>query len=155
MNAEHDGPVRIDDVIAIWRRIARTAEVLHAMGVLRPSLTVLRARIAAEAQANGGAVQNPDLFVILRVLAAPDRMTAHDWLRMKVVETSRRLDRPGHQLDLRGLRCKRLVIAYDERGDVVVTVENRRGDVASVVSCNLGNALDGAIRMAGARTETT
>lgn len=147
------GPYRIDDVLAIWKRIARTAEVLHGVGALAITLAQLRLEVGRLAEQHNGAVDHPELTRVLRVLAAPDRMSPSDWLRMKVVDQSGRHGKPGHPLDLRGLRCRKLIASFESSGDVLVTVENLRGGIASVKSCNFGNALEGAIRMAGARSE--
>lgn len=150
------GPFRVEDLLAIWNRIARMAHVLHGAGQIRSKPDELRALIAAAALADEASFEHPDLNRTLGFLAAPDAMFASDWVRMKVIDARGQTNVAAHALDLRGLRCRRLVIRFTDGDACRVTIHNRRGDVVSVDGHNLANALGGAIRMAGARpTEGT
>lgn len=153
-NDQLDGPYRVADVITIWTRIARMAEHLWKLGVVSQPALSLRTLLGKLEAADQPDVDHPDIDVTLATLAAPDGMCASDWLRMKVVDARGQTNVSLHALDLRGLQCRRLVVRFDSRRDVVrVTVQNMRGDFASVESATLPNALSGALRMAGARKE--
>jgi hypothetical protein len=153
-NDQKDGPYRVADVKTVWTRIARMVDHLHKLGVIdmsAPDLALLINRLEVHDQPD---VDVPALNTTLEVLAAPDAMCASDWLRMKVVDARGRTNVSLHPLDLRGLKCRRLVVRFDgtdEEPVCRVTIHNRRGDIASVESTSFANALDGAINMAGAR----
>jgi hypothetical protein len=159
-NAQDVGPYPISELLAIWSKVARTADALYAVNAIsRPSLE-LKQLVDATHELGDQVVDHQDLTRTLRVLAAQDGMHAGDWLRMKAVEASlpRRKPPPAVDLQLRlkGLNCKRLIAQLvkgeteDDEG-FRVTIVTMRGDVASVESPSFANALEGAIKMAGAR----
>jgi hypothetical protein len=155
---EHDrGPYRVDLLLAIWKRIARTADALWEVGAIKMPSAEMRKRIALAEVEEIREISIGDITTTLRMLALQDGMHAGDWLRMKAVEASLPRRKPPPAVDLqirlRGLNCKRLVAKIDEDQNVRVTIWNTRGDVASVQSESFANALDGAIQMAGARSE--
>lgn len=156
-NDQKDGPYRVADVITVWTRIARMVEHLHKLGISKSSAAEMRKRLAKFERDEVSDIDEVDLSAALEMLAAPDAMCASDWLRMKVVDARGRTNVSLHPLDLRGLSCRRLVVRFDGTEDEPicrVTIHNRRGDIASVESPTFGNALDGAIKMAGARKES-
>lgn len=151
------GPFRVDDLLAIWNRIARMAHVLYGSRIIKRTPDELRALIAAAEASDEASFECPDLNRVIGFLAAPDAMFASDWVRMKVIDARGQTNVAAHSLDLRGLRCRRLVVKFIDDTDACrVTVHSRRGDIVSVLGHNLANALGGAVRMAGARpTEGT
>ncbi len=159
-NDQDAGPYRIDLVLAIWSRIARTAEALVGIGAIATQPGDLRRIVDATGEAGNAAIDHDCLTRTLRVLAHADGMHAGDWLRARAVEAQMPRRKPPAPLDLqirlKGVQCKRLVGQLIERDDgdaYRVTIMNTRGDVASVESSSFANALEGAIRMAGARSE--
>jgi hypothetical protein len=159
------GPFRIDLVLAIWTRVARTADALYQTQALSSSAAALHQRIQVTAEQGNQAIDDPELTRVLRVLAAQDGMHAGDWLRKTAVEAQMPRRKPPASIDLqvrlKGVQCVRLVCSLvRRRGDEDkmleshrVTIRNTRGDVASCESDSFANALDGAIKMAGVRTE--
>lgn len=162
-NAQDVGPFRIDQLMAIWGRIARTAEALQVIGAIDTTHERLAELVTEAKQAGSSAFDHFAMTKVLRVLALQDNMHAADWLRMKAVEAELPRRKPPPALDLqlrlKGLQCHRLVAQVLDAGDaterVRVTIRNVRGDVASVESPSFANALEGAIKMAGARSEMT
>lgn len=161
-NEQDIGPYCIDELLAIWSRIARTVDALYAVHAVARSSVELKQLVDATRELGDAVIDHQDITRTLRVLAAQDGMHAGDWLRMKAVEASlpRRKPPPAVDLQIRlkGLNCKRLVAQLvsgeteDDEG-FRVTIVTMRGDVASVESHNFANALEGAIKMAGARQE--
>lgn len=161
-NEQDVGPYRIDELLAIWSKVARTSDALHAVQAISMSSIELKRLVDAAQERGRKDIDHQDITRTLRVLAAQDGMHAGDWLRMKAVEASlpRRKPPPAVDLQLRlkGLNCKRLVAQLvkgeteDDEG-FRVTIVTMRGDVASVESPSFANALEGAIKMAGARRE--
>lgn len=158
-NEQDSGPYCIDHLRAIWGRFARTADALRAVAAIPLGGEDLRLVVQTAAEAGNEAISNPTITRVLRILAAQDGMHAGDWLRMRAAEAvlPRRKTPPAVELQirLRGLNCKRLVVKIADREHYRVTIQNVRGDVASAESASLTNALEGAIKMAGARGETT
>jgi hypothetical protein len=163
-NEQDVGPYPVDHVVSIWGRIARMAEALHAVGAIARAPQQLRELV--DACAAGGSIDHDDITRTLRVLALQDGMHAGDWLRARAVEAGIPRRKPPAPLDLqmrlRSVQCQRLVarlVRISEDGRAYegyrVTIMNVRGDVASAESSSLANALEGAIKMAGARSETT
>jgi hypothetical protein len=72
-----------------------------------------------------------------------------------VTGTPRRPPRPDRRgYGIVDLSCRRLVATMDPAADRFrVTIKNLRGDVASCESHDFINALEGAIKMAGARAD--
>lgn len=157
-NEQDIGPYRIDHLRAIWGKIGRTADALHAVNAIALCGEDLRLVVQTAAEEGNEALNNPTMTRVLRILAAQDGMHAGDWLRMKAAEAvlPRRKTPPAVdlQIRLRGLNCKRLVVKLADDENYRVTIQNVRGDVASVESTSLSNAIDGAIKMAGARGDT-
>jgi hypothetical protein len=163
-NEQDIGPFRIDELLAIWQRVARTVEALWAIHAVTSSSAELRKLVQATQEVGDGVIDHQDITRALRVLAAQDGMHAADWLRMKAVEASMPRRKPPPALDLqlrlKGLNCTRLV-AQLRRSDPIdrgskafrVTIRNVRGDVVSCESPSFSNALEGAIKMAGARKD--
>lgn len=155
---EHDtAPMRIDLVLRLWTKIARTVDALRSLGVGDLSSDELRAIIDATAE-EADAVVHPDLERALRVLGWQDNMHAGDWLRMRAAEAM--LPRRKQalvtdlQIRLKGVQAKRIVMsARTEEGSYHCTVRTFQGDVVSARSDNFVNALNGAIEMAGARKD--
>lgn len=143
------------------------ADALLAIGAIARSSEALHLELGKTAAAGGTVFDDAALTKTLHVLASQDGMHAADWLRMRAHEASipRRKTPPSTDLQIRlkGVQCTRLVaqlIRRDDNGESYeayrVTIKNVRGDVASVESSQFSNALDGAIKMAGAagvRTE--
>lgn len=165
-NDQDRGPYRIDLVLAIWSRVARAAEALRFVGALDVSPEALRKAVDDHVAQGLELVDIPDLTKTLVVCAVQDGMHAGDWLRMRAVEAQLPRRKPPAALDLqirlKGLQCRRLVAQLITRHEGTevheshrVTIVNVRGDVASVESSSFANALDGAIKMAGARAEET
>lgn len=157
-NAQDEGPWRIDQVRAIWWRIERTIDALHEVGALALVAVDVKTLVDELAASGLELTSSEALTKALRVLALQDGMHAADWLRMKAVEAQMPRRKPPAavelQLRLRGVACRRLVAQLDEEtGTVRVTIKNMRGDVASVQSESFANALEGAIKMSGARAE--
>lgn len=155
-NEQDVGPFRCDLLLAIWQRFARTADALCEIGLIRMSSSEMRRLVEGTNDIRG--IDHADITRTLRLLALQDGMHAGDWLRMKAVEAQLPRRKPPPSVDLqirlRGLNCKRLVAKSDhERESHRVTIWNMRGDVVSVDSSSFANALDGAIAMAGARTD--
>jgi hypothetical protein len=101
-------------------------------------------------------VDHADLARALCVMAAADNMHVGDWMERTVYELQMpRVKTPAPadlQIRLRGLSCRRLVATLNHETDNYrVVVKNLRGDVASCESSDFLNALEGAIKMAGAR----
>jgi hypothetical protein len=158
--AQDLGPWRIDLVRAIWPRIARTVDTLRAIGAVRTSSHEIKLAIDASAELGDQVVDHAELGRVLCVLAAGDNMHVGDWLRKTVAESQfpRRKSPASADLviRLRGLHCTRLVARVnDETQEYRVTIKNTRGDVASCESHDFINALEGCIRMAGARADAT
>jgi hypothetical protein len=158
--AQDLGPWRIDLVLAIWPRIARTIETLRAIGAVRSRPEDIETVIRSNAEAGCQAVEHRELGRVLCVMAAGDNMHVGDWLRRTVAESHMPRRKPPAPADLairlRGLACKRLVARInDETESYRVTILNLRGDVASCESYDFINALEGAIKMAGARADRT
>lgn len=161
-NEQDIGPFRIDELLAIWTKIARTVEALWSIHACGAPSAEIRKMIAVTQEVGDAVIDHPDLTRALRVLSQQDGMHAADWLRMKAVEASMPRRKPPPALDLqlrlKGLNCTRLV-AQLVRGDTEddegfrVTIRNVRGDVVSVESASFANALEGAIKMAGARQD--
>lgn len=159
-NEQDVGPFRIDELLAIWTRVARTVEALWSIHAVTNPSAELRKLVQATQEVGDAVIDHPDITRALRVLAAQDGMHAGDWLRMKAVEASMPRRKPPPALDLqlrlRGLNCTRLVAQLVRREDEEsyrVTIRNVRGDVSSVESASFANALEGAIKMAGARKD--
>lgn len=164
-NEQDIGPFRIDDLLAIWTKVARTIEALWTIHAVTNSSAELRKLIQVTQEVGDSVIDHPDITRALRVLALQDGMHAADWLRMKAVEASMPRRKPPPALDLqlrlKGLNCKRLVAQLIRRdlddGEIEesyrVTIRSVRGDVASVESASFANALEGAIKMAGARKD--
>jgi len=157
-NEQDVGPYRIDLIRAIWNRVARMIESLHAIGAVKSSLRELDATLVSAA-ALGSMVDDSEITKVLRVLAGQDNMHAGDWLRARAVEAQMPRRKPPAALELqirlKGLQCKRLVARCDGDGESYrVTIANVRGDVVSCHSTSFANSLEGAIKMAGARSET-
>jgi hypothetical protein len=158
-NDKQDGPYRVADVVTIWKRIARMIDFFAGLkgpglGDVVISSPAIRAHLAYLEQREVSDVDHPTINLALAALAAPDDMTASDWLRMKVVDARGRTNVSLHPLDLRGLKCRRLVVRCDlEREYYRVTVQNQRSDFASAEGETLAAALDGAVRMIGARKD--
>lgn len=159
-NTQDVGPYRIDLVLAIWSRIARTADALHVVGAIASSGELLRGAVDDAAEQGNSVIDHHDLTRTLRVLALQDGMHAGDWLRARAVEADMPRRKPPAsvelQIRLKGVQCSRLVarlIRVEKDGELYeahrVTIKNLRGDVASVESSSFANALDGAIKMAG------
>jgi hypothetical protein len=153
--AQDLGPYRLDLVQALWPRIARVVRTLHAIGALRTAAAELEHVITAAAQAGRPTVDHADLARALCVMAAGDNMHVGDWMERTVYELQmprRKAPAPVDlQIRLRGLICRRLVAQInDETESYRVTIKSLRGDVASVESSSFSNALEGAIKMAGA-----
>jgi hypothetical protein len=162
VNGQDVGPYRIDLVVAIWYRIARVTDALYAIGALAVTASTLRQIVDVCKEQGNEAIDDPDLTRALRILAAQDGMHAGDWLRARAVEAQMPRRKPPAPLDLqirlKGVQCMRLVAQLITRreGETVteahrVTIRNTRGDVASCESASFANALEGAIKMAGAR----
>lgn len=156
--AQDLGPWRIDLVLAIWPRIARTIETLRAIGAVRMAPEDIEAVIRPLADAGVQGVRHPELGRVLCVMAAADNMHVGDWLRKTVAESQlprRKSPAPADlSIRLRGLACKRLVATCKPDDDTYrVTIHNVRGDVVSCESWDFHNALEGAIKMAGARAD--
>jgi hypothetical protein len=152
------GPFRIAHLIAIWRLFARTAEALWEIRAIGNPSAELRKVIDAREAEGVEVVSHADITRVVRLLALQAGMHADDWLRMTAADAllPRRKPPPAVELQirLRWLNCKRLVCRLDEaKQNYRVTIHNVRGDVASVESCDFANALEGAIKMAGARAE--
>lgn len=162
-NSDDVGPFRIDHLRSIWLRIARTAGMLQMFGAITMRPDALKQLVDATAECGNEVVDHPAITRTLRVLAAAEDMHAADWLRMKALEADlprRRLPPAVDlQLRLRGLQATRIVAQLIRRNEFGrpenfrVTIRTTRGDVASVESTNFANALEGAIKMAGARAE--
>jgi hypothetical protein len=161
-NEQDIGPFRIDELLAIWQRVARTVEALWAIHAVTSSSAELRKLVQATQEVGDGVIDHQDITRALRVLAAQDGMHAADWLRMKAVEASMPRRKPPPALDLqlrlKGLNCTRLVAQLRRSTDPEdegfrVTIRNVRGDVVSCESPSFANALEGAIKMAGARKD--
>lgn len=154
-NDKLDGPYRVADVKTVWLRIGRMVDHLHKLSLVKRSAAQLYGELESLEKLDKPDIDDGDLNYTLAMLAVPDGMCASDWLRMKVVDARGQTNTPLHALDLRGFVGRRLVIRFDPKTDEYrVTVQNLRGDVASVASPQLGNALSGAVRMAGARKDT-
>ena len=154
------GPWRIDLLQAIWPRIGRAVDTMHAIGAVRLRAAELERELAAAAARGAAAFGNIELARTLCVLASVDHMHVDDWLRRTVYESQlprRKTPMPADlQIRLRGLNCLRLVISLNQDADSFrVVIKNLRGDVASCESPDLINALEGAIKMAGARADRT
>lgn len=154
--AQDLGPWRIDLLRAIWPRIARTVETMRAIGAVSTPPEDLELAMNAASDLGAQLVQHQDLGRVLCVMAAGDNMHVGDWLRKTVSESQlprRKSPAPADlSIRLRGLACRRLVARCDpERQAYRVTIHNVRGDVASCESFDFLNALEGAIKMAGAR----
>jgi hypothetical protein len=155
-NEKDEGPFQIDLLQAIWWHLEQVCTVLHSAKLVACSAAELR-RWVDEAQAEGHAsVIHPTVALILRILAAPLSMHCDDYLRMKGVEAQlprRKLDPSVDlQIRLRGLEARRVVCQLDDVTETYrVTIKNVRGDVASAAGATFPNALEGAIKMAGAR----
>lgn len=164
-NDQDRGPYRIDLVQAIWTRIARTADALYQTQALACSAAALQQRIQVTAEQGNAAIDDPDLTRVLRVLAAWDGMHAGDWLRKTVTDQQlpRRGTTPALALQgrLQGVGCERLVCTLSRRRDPQnptriaelhrVTIRSAGGGIASCESESFALALEGALRMAGAR----
>lgn len=157
----HDGdigPYRLNEVRAVWIPIARTIDVLHGLGACGIDAVASREIIdAAVIKGDSGTVL-ASVALALRILSAQEGMHALDWLRMRAIDEQMPRRKPPAavdlQLRLKGLQCKRLVAHCDPDGESYrVTIQNTRGDVASVNSSSFASALEGAMRMAGARME--
>jgi len=159
-NAQDLGPYRIDLIRAIWGRIARMVDALRDVGAICSSVTVasIEASLRGAEELGAEVIDDYELTKTLRVLAAQDNMHAGDWLRARAVEAQMPRRKPPPALDLqlrlKGLQCKRLVARCEPDGESYrVTIANVRGDVVSAHSSSFANALEGAIKMAGARSE--
>lgn len=150
--AQDLGPYRTDLVRALWPRIARVVHTLHSIGAIRTTAPELERVLDAAPPA----VDHADLARALCVMAAADNMHVGDWMERTVYELQMpRVKTPAPadlQIRLRGLSCRRLVATLNHETDNYrVVVKNLRGDVASCESSDFLNALEGAIKMAGAR----
>jgi hypothetical protein len=162
-NEQDHGPYRIDLVRAIWNRIARTVDALHAIAAVDIGAEQLKQLVDGEDAGGRLEVDSLTLTCALRVMASQDGMHAGDWLRARAVDASLpRRKAPAAlelQLRLRGVNCRRFVAVcrpgeeYGGEDAYRVTVTNVRGDIASVESTSFANALEGAIKMAGARVD--
>lgn len=155
-NDQKDGPYRVADVKTVWTRIARMLEHLHKLKLVKRPSAELRILIDRLDREEVSDTDDGDISYALEMLAASDAMCASDWLRMKVVEARGRTNVSLHPLDLRGLACRLLVVRFEADDVCHVTVKTQLAGtsrVASVRSAGFANALDGAIRMIGARKE--
>ena len=102
-------------------------------------------------------VDHETLTRSLVALARLDGMHAREWLEMQAVSSTMPRRKPPAAVDLVarlvGVEPRRLVIEDVGDGLVRCTIANHRGDVASVTSGRLANAIDGAIRLADARKD--
>jgi len=158
--AQDLGPWRIDLLLAIWPRIARAVDTMHGTGAGELRSDELKRAIDAAAAMGSLAFVHRDLARTLCVMASVENMHVDDWLRRTVYESQlprRKPPAPADlQIRLRGLSCRRLVATMDPAADRFrVTIKNLRGDVASCESHDFINALEGAIKMAGARADRT
>lgn len=156
-NEQDVGPYRIDLIRAIWGRVARMIESLHGIGAVKSSVRELDLVLTEEA-AIASTIDHAEITKALRVLAGQDNMHAGDWLRARAVDAQMPRRKPPAALDLqirlKGLQCKRLVARCDDDGESFrVAIANVRGDVASCHSTSFANALEGVIKMAGARSD--
>jgi len=156
--AQDLGPWRIDLLLAIWPRIARAVDTMHGIGAVGLRANELKRAIDAAAALGSLAFLHRDLARTLCVMASVENMHVDDWLRRTVYESQlprRKPPAPADlQIRLRGLSCRRLVATMaPERDSFRVTIKNLRGDVASCESHDFINALEGAIKMAGARAD--
>lgn len=169
-NVEDSGPYQIDLILDLWTWVARAADALWALGAISLPSAELRKILAAVAEQGNASISHDDITRTLRVLAAIDCMHAGDWLRMKAADQRmpRRKTPPAVDLQIRlkGLQCKRLVcslvrlktgehamipgVEYEAHR---VTIHTVRGDVVSAEGPGFANALEGAIKMAGARQD--
>lgn len=163
-NVQDLGPWRVDLLEPIWNRVVRGAEALLVVGAINTDVPELGDMLAVAKVLGRVCIDSPDLTRILGMLAMIDGMHAQDWIRMRYVEatTPRRKPPPSTDLQMRlaGLQCRRLVctLVRREHGRTVyeahrVTIHNLRGDVSSAESSSFPNALEGALKMAGARKE--
>lgn len=160
-NEQDVGPFRIEELLTIWTRVARTIEALWAIHAVSHASAEIRRLIQATSEVGDAVIDHPDITKALRVCATQDGMHAADWLRMKAVEASMPRRKPPPALDLqlrlKGLNCTRLVaqtiVREDDEEAFRVTIRNVRGDVCSVESGSFANALEGAMKMAGARKD--
>lgn len=161
-NEQDVGPFRIDLVLAIWSKVSRTADALHAIGAIPSNGEALQLAVGKTAAAGGTVIDHECLTRTLRLLALQDGMHAADWLRMRAVEAEMPRRKPPAPVDLqirlRGVKCTLFVAKLsrdEEDGDEAyrVTVKNVRGDVASASSSSFANALEGALKMAAVKTE--
>lgn len=158
------GPFRIDLLIAIWPRFARALDALCEIGAASVRSADVRAVLDAMLAAGRELVDDAIITAVLRLLALQDSMHANDWLRVRAAEAMTPRRKPPASTDLqmrlRGVQCRylgaRLVYGDGETpgGDRYrVTIENMRGDVASCEHVMFPSALEGALRMSGARRD--
>lgn len=156
-------PLRIDLVLQLWTRIARTIDALRSLYTFDAedeSTDSVRERLESVAASERETTVEPTVLEAVRILAWQDNMHAADWLRMRGVEAllPRRKQAlvTDLQIRLKGVQAKRIVMsAVTEEGAYRVTVHTFQGDVVSALSDNFVNALNGAIAMAGARKDDT
>lgn len=160
------GPFPIEPIRAIWTWVERAAFALREQGAITSTPNELRAELDAQESAGAERIAHPELARALRVMAALENMHVDDWLVQRAAEVlmPRRKPPPvvDMQMRLKGVQCQRLVAQVIRCGDGKtatakhrVTIQTLRGDVASAEHPRLHHALDGAIRMAGARTGST
>lgn len=150
------GPWRLDLLMAIWPRIGRALDTMRAIGAVQAGGDEVRHWLELAAGAGVQTFDHRDLARTLVVMSSVENMHVDDWLRKTVAESKMpRRKTPAAadlQIRLREVSCRRLVATMVEDGYRVV-IKNLRGDVASCESPDFINALEGAIKMAGARKE--
>lgn len=147
-------------IAAAWPRILGAARALERAGSFAGLYRgVLDQRgLVERAQLAGELVASAHIDAAVRCCAAFEDMEPGDWLRMAAIDATIPRRRPPPSvaiaLRLRGVQCQRLVaqVVEDLNGEdaVLVELQSTRGDVVSCRREDFDEALEGALRMAGA-----